>query len=338
MPSPASPPPRRIAVLAFPGVELLDVVGPLEVFAAATALRVKAGAAAPYAVQVLAAQAGPVRATSGLAILAERGLADGSDGIDTLLVAGGTGIEAATIDHALVAWLRDAAPRVRRLGSVCTGALLLAEAGLLDGRRAATHWNWCERLGRRYPAVRVEPDPIFIQDGRIWTSAGVTAGMDLALAMVEADHGRDLALATARDLVMFLKRPGGQSQFSTALAGQIAERPPLRDLQDWMLAHPDADLSVPALAGRAAMSPRNFARAFLREIGTTPAAYVERLRIETARRRLEETDLPGETVARACGFGNADGMRRAFLRRVGVAPQAYRDRFRPPRPMEQRTE
>ncbi|MDR6292279.1 MULTISPECIES: GlxA family transcriptional regulator [Inquilinus] len=317
-------------MLAFPGVELLDVVGPLEVFAAATALQRDAGAPPGYAVEVLAARAGPVRATSGLSVLADRGLDEAGDGIDTLLVAGGAGIEAAVADAALVAWLRGMAPRVRRLGSVCTGALLLAEAGLLDGRRAATHWNWCERLSRRYPAVRVEPDPIFIQDGRVWTSAGVTAGMDLALALIEADHGRDLALATARDLVMFLKRPGGQSQFSAALAGQIAERPPLRALQDWMLAHPEADLSVPALADRAAMSPRNFARAFLREIGATPAAYVERLRIEAARRRLEETDLPGETVARSCGFGNADGMRRAFLRRIGVAPSDYRERFRPP--------
>jgi len=330
-------PPRRIAVLAYPGVELLDVVGPLEVFAAASALRGKAGAPPAYAVEILAAQAGPVRASSGLAVLADRGLDRAGDGIDTLLVAGGAGIEAAVAEPRLVDWLKATAPRVRRLGSVCTGALLLAEAGLLDGRRAATHWNWCERLRRRYPAVRVEPDPIFVQDGPVWTSAGVTAGMDLALALVEADHGRELALATARDLVMFLKRPGGQSQFSAALAGQAAERRPLQALQEWMLAHPDADLSVPALAERAAMSPRNFARAFRREIGTTPAAYVERLRVEAARRRLEESDLPGETIARTCGFGNGDGMRRAFLRRLGVAPREYRERFRPaPAVMEER--
>lgn len=322
-----SPLPRRIAVLVFPGVGLLDVIGPLEVFAAASDLEREAGAPAPYVVEVLARQAGPVIGSSGLAIQADRGLGDVTD-IDTLLVAGGNSIEQAVADTALVGWLRAAGPKVRRVGSVCTGAMLLAEAGLLDGRRAATHWNWCDRLHRRYPAVTVEPDPIFIQDGRVWTSAGVTAGMDLALAMIEADCGRDLALATARDLVMFVKRPGGQSQFSAALAGQLAERKPLRALQDWMLAHPEADLSVPALAGRAAMSPRNFARAFLREIGTTPAVYVERLRIEAARRQLEETDLPGETVARRCGFGNGDGMRRAFLRRLGVPPRDYRDRFR----------
>ncbi|MGK9235977.1 GlxA family transcriptional regulator [Inquilinus limosus] len=335
--------PRRIAVLAFPGVGMLDVVGPLEVFAAASALRRDGGLPPAYAVEILAARAGPVHADSGLAVVADRGLDRPADDIDTLLVAGGAGIEDAVADPALVAWLRATAPRIRRLGSVCTGALLLAEAGLLDGRRAATHWNWCDRLRRRYPAVRVEPDPIFVRDGPVWTSAGVTAGMDLALALVEADHGRDLALATARDLVMFLKRPGGQSQFSAVLAGQAADRRPLRTLQDWMLTHPDADLSMPALAKRAAMSPRNFARAFRREIGTTPAAYVERLRVEAARRRLEETDLPGETIARACGFGNGDGMRRAFLRRLGVGPREYRERFRPaagaaplPQPMEER--
>ena len=210
---------------------------------------------------------------------------------------------------------------------MCSGAFLLAEAGLLDGRRATTHWDACAALAARYPSVRVEPDPIFVRDGRVYTSAGVTAGMDLALALVEEDCGRELALAVARRLVFFLKRPGGQSQFSAQLSAQIAEREQLRDLQSWIVEYPEADLSVEALARRVAMSPRNFARVFAREAGITPARFVERVRVEAARRRLVESTSNVDSVAEACGFGSAETLRRAFLRSVHVSPAAYRNRF-----------
>ncbi len=250
-------------------------------------------------------------------------------GIDTLLVAGGIGTRRAVADAALLAWLRRIAPRVRRLGSVCSGTFVLAEAGLLDGRRATSHWSVCTALAARYPAIRVEPDRIFVRDGALYSSAGITAGMDLALALVEEDLGRDVALRTARQLVMFLKRPGGQSQFSAQLALQAADREPLRELQTWVADHPGADCSVGALARRVAMSPRNFARVFIREVGVTPARFVERTRVEAARRRLEDSTDGVEAVAAACGFGCAESMRRAFLRNLGVAPSAYRGRFRP---------
>jgi transcriptional regulator GlxA family with amidase domain len=230
-------------------------------------------------------------------------------------------------DGALIAWLRAAATRSRRVTSVCSGAFLLARAGLLDGRRATTHWEACDLLARAYPQVTVESDPIFVRDGNVYTSAGVTAGIDLALALVEDDHGPEIARMVARELVLFLRRPGGQSQFSAAMASQPAEREPLRDVQQWTADNLDADLSVPALAARAAMSERNFARAFGREVGMTPAAYVEALRVDQARVRLESSGQKLEAVARDCGFGTVETMRRAFHRRLGVGPAGYRDRF-----------
>jgi transcriptional regulator GlxA family with amidase domain len=214
------------------------------------------------------------------------------------------------------------------VASVCSGAFLLAEAGVLAGRRATTHWESCDALARRHPDVEVDPDPIFVRDGNVLTSAGVTAGMDLALALVEDDHGPERALAVARQLVMYVRRPGGQSQFSAALRAQRAERRPLRELQAWVADHLDADLSVEALARRAAMSPRNFARAFAAEAGVTPARYVEEVRVEAARRLLEGTGRPVDGIAAACGFGSAETMRRAFLRTVHVPPSEYRKRFR----------
>jgi transcriptional regulator GlxA family with amidase domain len=217
---------------------------------------------------------------------------------------------------------------VRRLAAVCTGTFLLAEAGLLDGRRATTHWRACEQLARRYPTITVERDPIFVRDGNVHTSAGVTAGMDLALALVEADHGRALALRVARELVMFLQRPGGQSQFSTQLAVQTADREPLRELQARIADHLADDLSVPALAAQVAMSERNFARMFTREVGLTPARFVERARVEGARRRLEESADSTDMVAAQSGFASAEVMRRSFVRLLGVPPSAYRGRFR----------
>ncbi|MGH2713489.1 MAG: GlxA family transcriptional regulator [Thermoleophilaceae bacterium] len=314
---------RRVVILAFPGVQTLDVHGPAEVFFTATALARTRG----YAVEVVAGQAGPVP-TSSVALHPDRTVEDCRGRIDTLLVAGGRGVSAASADERLVAWLRATALRSRRVASVCTGAFLLAAAGLLDGRRATTHWSACAELARRHPEVRVDPEPIFVRDGDVITSAGVTAGMDLALALVEEDLGREIALEVARWLVLFVKRPGGQAQFSAQLAAQMAEREPLRELQQWIPDNLAADLSVPALAARACMSERNFARAFRRETGMTPAAYVETARVERARIALETSALPVDAVARQSGFGTVETMRRAFNRRLGVSPGSYRERFR----------
>lgn len=321
---------RRVAMLAFPDAQILDVTGPLEVFARTARWLQDAGLAPEpvYSVELVARRRGALPTSSGLALVATRALDELRPPIDTLLVAGGIGVREALADRALLAWLRRMAPRARRLASVCTGAFLLAEAGLLDGRRATTHWSACTLLARRYPKVRVDPEPIFVRDGTVWTSAGVTAGMDLALALVEQDHGRATALAVARELVLFLKRPGGQSQFSAQLAAQAAEREPLRELQAWIADHLDQDLSVASLARRAGMSPRNFARVFAQEVGVTPARFVERARIEAARRRLEESGAGVEAVAAQCGFGSAEGLRRAFLRTLRVSPAQYRQRFR----------
>ncbi len=314
---------RRVVIVVYPGVQTLDVTGPAEVLRAATLMRPSA-----YDVTVAARDQGPLP-TSTVSLMPDGRLEDVESGpIDTLIVAGGTGTRAAEDDERLVDWLREAARRSRRVTSVCTGAFLLAKAGLLDGRRATTHWASCADLAARYPAVTVEPDPIFVRDGNVATSAGVTAGMDLALALVEEDLGRQTALDAARWLVLFLQRPGGQAQFSAQLAAQTADRAPLRELQGWIPDHLDQDLTVPALARRALMSDRNFARAFRRETGLTPGAYVEAARIERARIALETSDLPVEEVARRAGFGTVETMRRAFRRQVGVSPADYRTRFR----------
>jgi transcriptional regulator GlxA family with amidase domain len=313
---------RRVVIVAFPGVQTLDVTGPAEVFRAASLIHPPG-----YRVTVAATQTGPL-ATSTVSLVPDARL-DQCDGrIDTLIVAGGMGARRAEEHPWLVEWIADAATRSRRVASVCTGAFLLARAGLLDGRRATTHWASCADLAARYPAVTVEPDPIFVRDGDVATSAGVTAGMDLALALVEEDVGRDVALEAARWLVVFLQRPGGQAQFSAQLAAQTADRAPLRELQAWIPDHLDEDLSVPALARRACMSERNFARAFRRETGRTPGAYVEAARVERARIALETGALPVEAIAGQAGFGTVETMRRAFRRQVGVSPIEYRTRFR----------
>lgn len=305
-----------ILIVVFDGVQGLDVLGPAEVFAAAG-----------HEVRTASTDGAPVRTSSGVTLQPDGALPSAWTAIDTLVVAGGGGTPAALADRTLIGWLRRTAPRCRRVASVCSGAFLLAEAGLLDGRRATAHWSVCSTMARRYPAVDVEPDPIYVRDGHVWTSAGVTAGMDLALAMVEDDHGRDVALDIARRFVLFLRRPGNQSQFSAHLAAQTADRDPLCEVQRYVAEHPEADLSVERLAALAHLSPRHFARAFRDETGVTPARFVESVRLEAARRRLEETDDAIELVAAACGFGSTETMRRAFLRSLRVSPSEYRRRF-----------
>jgi transcriptional regulator GlxA family with amidase domain len=242
------------------------------------------------------------------------------------LVAGGTGART-TGDVALLGWLKEIAVHARRLGSVCTGAFLLAKAGLLDGRSATTHWAYADELASRYPRVTVDSHPIWVQDGNVYTSAGVTTGMDLSLWFVEQDHGSEVALAVARSLVLFLRRPGGQAQFSVSLSTQAARKNTLFELQVWMAENLDRELSVETLAARTAMSSRNFARSFVRELGITPARYVEQLRLEAVRHRLETTEMSLEEIASACGFGRAEIMRRAFVRCLGIPPARYRDHF-----------
>jgi transcriptional regulator GlxA family with amidase domain len=321
---------RRVALLVYPLVDLLDVAGPSEVFGAAgRALAAVDGASGPgYSVEVLSTSHDlAIETDSAVGLRAHRSYLNTGGPIDTLLVAGGLGAEEAAKDKSLLRWLKRMAPRVRRLGSICTGAFVLAAAGLLNGRRATTHWKWCSRLALAYPQIEVDTDPIFVRDGPVSTSAGVTAGMDLALALVEEDFGQAAALWIARHLVMFARRPGGQSQFSVFLDLQTAEREPLRNLQTWVAEHLDQNLSVARLAERVHMSSRNFARVFRQQVGWTPARFIERVRVEAARRELEESNAGLNQVARQCGFGSPDSMRRSFLRVLRVAPADYRRRF-----------
>jgi len=314
-----------------PNVEILDLVGPLQVFARASDMYKRASPASLpiYSVEVVSISASrSLFANCGVRVIADRTFREVRGKIDTLLVAGGDAIEQNEINPEAVRWLKRISPRIRRVGSVCTGAMLLARAGLLDGRRATTHWNWCQTLIKRAPRARVERDPIFVRDENVYTSAGVTAGMDLALALVEEDHGSRLALQVARNLVLYLRRPGGQSQFSAALSLQLTDRKPLLELEAWVLDNLQKPLTVPLLAQRVAMSPRNFARVFTKEMKTTPAKFVERLRVEADRRRLEESHNSMETIADECGFGNVNSMRNVFQRTLKIAPGQYRRHFR----------
>jgi len=317
--------------VAAPGVEILDLVGPLQVFARASEMHSRANPGSPpiYSVEVVTISSRrPVIANCSLRITADRTSREVRGKIDTLLVAGGDAIEQNKIDPEAVRWLKRIAGRIRRVGSVCTGAMLLARAGLLDGRRATTHWNWCQTLIKRAPRADVDPNPIFVRDENVYTSAGVTAGMDLALALVEEDYGSRLALQVARNLVLYLRRPGGQSQFSAALSLQLTDRKPLRELEAWVLDNLHKPVTVPLLAERVAMSPRNFARVFTKEMKTTPAKFVERLRVEAARRRLEESHNSMEMIAGECGFGNVNSMRNVFQRTLKITPGQYRRHFR----------
>ncbi len=319
---------RRIAIVAYPGVQLLDVVGPLEVFAIADRLAQNRSGACVYTTEVVTSTGDAFESSGGLAVMPARSLSSVRGNIDTIVVAGGNGTPAAMVDAALLEWLRNRDLSTRRVASVCSGSFILAAAGLLDGRRATTHWSECHQLARMFPLLRVESDPIYVRDGKYSTSAGITAGMDLALALVEDDLGPEAALEVARWMVMFVQRPGGQSQFSAQLALQPSANEPIRELQRHIAEHPEADLCVAVLATRCEMSERNFARVFAREVGTTPADYVERCRVEVARRLLEQSTLAIDLVATAAGFGSAETLRRGFHRQLGVAPSDYRSRFR----------
>jgi transcriptional regulator GlxA family with amidase domain len=314
---------RTIAILAMPGVQLLDVSGPLDVFAEAN---LQAGRDV-YRLRVVARTPGAIRSSAGTRLLPDQVIGDPMDAIDTLLVAGCPNAPDAVPDAVVVGWLREIAPRARRFGSVCTGAFLLAAAGLLDGKRVTTHWVAARRLADAYPAIRVEEDAIHVRDGKLRTAAGVTAGLDLALALVEEDLGREIAMKVAGQLVMFFKRPGGQMQFSREGEPLPAGRSALQEAQRFIAAHPAAGHSIANLAARAGLSPRHFARLFHREVGVTPAAWVKSARVAAARQLLETGREAPKQVAARCGFANADTLRRAFVRQVGVTPADYRKRY-----------
>lgn len=313
---------RLVAILAFPNMQVLDVAGPHEVFAVAN----QAARRQVYDVRVVGARSGPMASESGLAIVAT----DWSSlrgPCDTIVVPGGPATRDAAATAAEVRWLARRAPSARRVATVCTGTFLAARAGLLNGKRVTTHWHWADRLQREHPELTVDADPIFINDGAVWTSAGVTAGIDLAIALVEDDLGPEVAQLIARSLVMFLRRPGGQSQFAAPTWVERATLPPVRTAQHLVDSAPGEDHRVPVLAARVGMSERHFTRVFAEQVGMPPARYVERVRVEAARRMLEADGVTTDAVAKACGFGTAETLRRTFHRRVGVAPDEYRRRF-----------
>jgi transcriptional regulator GlxA family with amidase domain len=322
---------RRIGFLIYPDCEICDVCGPFDVFHWADYWLPRFGRTDEpgYQLIILAATPGPVRTLGGIELVATHSFCDIGHGLDTLLVAGGClSVDQACKDPSLVEWVRSAGPRVRRVASICTGALILAAAGLLDHRRVTTHWMFSDMLASAYPSIQVDPSLFFARDGNIYTSGGVTAGIDLAMALVEEDLGQEIALAVARTMVVFPQRSGGQSQFRSFLMAGAKNRPDIRELQGWILGHPREDLSVPALADRMAMSPRNFARLFRGETGQTPAEFVERARADAARAKLQQTLLPVDTIAEECGFGYAERMRRTFQRLFDVSPHDYRALFR----------
>ena len=322
---------RRIGFVIYPDCEILDVCGPFEAFWFADRMLGLLGRTQEpsYQFLVLGAAPGPIRTMSGMEVIATHRYGDIIDGLDTLVVVGGIGCEEASKDQALVEWVRLIAPKARRVASICSGAFILAAAGLLHHRRVTTHWMYSDLLAKTYPSIEVDANLIFARDGNIYTSGGITTGIDLALALVEEDLGPELMLAVSRALIVFPKRPGGQSQFKGHTSPlEKPMRSDFSELQAWMLAHPEADLSVTALADRMAMSPRNFSRLFHSETGLTPAEFAERARADAARYKLEQTLLPVETIAEECGFGNAERMRRTFQRLFDTSPADYRARFR----------
>lgn len=310
---------RKVVIVGPPPVQILDVTGPLEVFSNASGYEMVLGT--PSAERWLETHRG---VPLGNAVPIE----EIHGPIDTLIVAGGPGAESGSYDPRLVQWVAKKATEARRVASICTGAFLLAEAGLLDGKEAVTHWLFCDRLEREYPKVKVRRDPIYLRDGSVYTSAGITAGIDLSLALVEEDHGHAAALKIARFLVMFLVRPGGQAQYSHMLSHQAGASQPLRELQVWMLENLRAHLTVETLAERVGMSARHFTRVCLRETGMNPGQFVDRMRVEAAQQRIDSSSQGLKEIADACGFGSAEGMRRAFSRVLGVTAAEYASRFR----------
>ena len=322
---PANSRDRLVVMLAFEGGNLIDVAGPLQAFATANELRPRGTPG--YRLLTVSQQGGQVTTGPGLPLLTTPLTALAGRTIDTLIVPGGLPPQGPMGLDGLIAWLARNAHRPRRLCSVCTGAFLLADAGLLDGRRCATHWSRSDELQLRHPALQLDPDAIFVRDGNIWTSGGVTAGIDLALALIEDDLGHETAIATARQLVMFVKRPGGQSQFSAPLALQARSDATFASLHGWIAEHLDEDLRVERLADVAGMSPRTFARAYLAQTGRTPAKSVELIRLEAACRALEETELPLKRIAAMVGFVSEQNLRRVIQRQFGISPVDYRARF-----------
>jgi transcriptional regulator GlxA family with amidase domain len=313
---------RKVVIVGFPGVQALDVVGPHDVFTTASLLT-----GGGYDVAVASAGGRPVSTASGLAFVATP-LPDPNDSVDTVVLPGGGGVDDARTGGELVTWIKAVAGTARRIVTVCTGAFLAAEAGLLDGCRVTTHWAFAGRLAREFPAVDVDPDPIFVRSSdTVWTAAGVTAGIDLALSLVEDDHGTEVAQTVARWLVLYLRRPGGQTQFAAPVWMPRAKRTSIREVQETIESEPGGSHSIGELAHRATMSPRHFTRVFTDEVGEAPGHYVERIRTEAARRQLEETDDTVVAIAARCGFGTAETMRRNFIRRVGVSPDQYRKAF-----------
>lgn len=335
----ASSRPLTIGFLAVPNIQILDVAGPYQIFVRAAEIyqATHPGKPSPYKMLLIGGKGDAIVPTNcGLGLAHAIDYRDVTEPLDTLLIAGGRGTEKAAADKGLLQWIRLTAGKARRYGSICTGTFLLGAARLLEGRRVTTHWKWADQLANLHPRACVDPDPIFIRDDRLYTSAGVTAGMDLALALVEEDLGSHVALEVARELVMYLRRAGGQSQFSAALTLQASDRHEIADIQRWAVEHVGDDLRVITLAERARMSPRNFSRIFTQATGDTPASFVERIRMEAARRRLEESTDKLEKVSVDCGFGNADGLRRTFLRVLKISPSEYRDRFHSNAPSLQR--
>jgi transcriptional regulator GlxA family with amidase domain len=318
---------RHVVVVVFPGVQPLDAVGPVEVFTGAAKAAQALGRSCGYRVTLASTEGQTIWSESGVG-LCTAPLPGPDERIDTVVLAGGNGVHAARHDARLMAWIRDVAPRCRRLSTVCTGAFLGAEAGLFDGRRVTTHWASAERLRTEFPSLSVDADPIYVRDGKYWTSAGVTAGIDLALALVQEDLGVEAAQTVARWLVMFLHRPGGQTQFASPVWVRRADRSTVRAVQSLVESAPGGDHRVPALAAAAAMSVRHFTRVFTAEVGETPGRFVERVRLEAARVELETTTDTLDVIAARCGFGTAESLRRVTQRRLGVAPDAYRRRFR----------
>ncbi len=313
---------RKVVIVGFPGVQGLDVVGPHDAFTGASLMT-----GGGYDVAVASTAGRPVTTATGLAFMATP-LPNPDDRIDTVVLPGGSGVDAARSEPELMGWIKAVAGNARRIVTVCTGAFLAAEAGLLNGCRVTTHWAFAGRLAREFPTIDVDADPIFIRSSdRVWTAAGVTAGIDLALSLVEDDHGTEIAQAVARWLVMYLRRPGGQTQFAAPVWMPRAKRAPIRHVQESIEAEPGGPHSISELARRVAMSPRHFTRVFTDEVGEAPGHYVERVRTEAARRQLEETDDTVVAIAARCGFGTAETMRRNFIRRVGISPDQYRRAF-----------